>query len=146
MSSRNRNAPKATGVGTPYRNIFELVEDKQRIEQFADALDISHRNIHKDSCGQWTISGDAGHLQTWGDQSSYLLYVSAYSARKWSAIKRKAEGFGWEITQDGDEEGCIHAGLPNEAQSDFLRSLLGLRRRRHPPSAQTINNEAVPAS
>jgi hypothetical protein len=135
MSSRNRNAPKSTGTGTPYHNIFELVEDKQRIEQFADALGVSHRNIHKDNCGQWTISGNAGHLQTWGDRSSYVLYASAYSARKWSAIKCKAKAFGWAVTQDGDNEGCIRVSLPNFTQSKFLRHLLGLRRKRQPTLA-----------
>jgi hypothetical protein len=146
MRSRNRNAPKTTGVGTAYHNIFELVEDKKRIEQFADALDISHRNIDKDDCGQWTISGDAGHLQTWADQSSYLLYVSAYSARKWSAIKRKAEAFGWEVTQDGDAEGCLRVGLPNSTQSEFLRRLLRLRRKRSRPSPVNVNKKGVLAT
>jgi hypothetical protein len=136
MSSRNRNVRLSTGTGTPYHNIFELVEDKQRIEQFADALDVSHRNIHKDGYGQWTISGKTGsHLQSWGDQSTYLLYVTAHSARKWGAIKRKAKSFAWEVTQDGDEEGCLRVGLPNKTQSGFVRSLLGLRRRWHATEA-----------
>jgi hypothetical protein len=59
-----------------------------------------------------------------------LLYVVTYSARKWGAIKRKAKTFGWEITQDGDDEGCFRLSLPDGAQSDYLRALLGLRRRR----------------
>lgn len=146
MSYRNGKVHLATGTGTPYHNIFELVQDKQRIEQLADAVDVSHRNIHKDDCGQWTISGDAGHLQTWGDQSSYVLFVSAYSSRKWGAIKRKAKSFGWEITQDGDDEGCFRLGLPNVAQSDLLRKLLGLRRKRQATSTEIVNNEGVSAS
>jgi hypothetical protein len=147
MSSRNRNVHSATSTGTPYQNIFELVHDKQRIEQFADALDVSHRNIHKDDCGQWTINGKgSGHLQTWDDQSTYLLYVIAYSGRKWGAIKRKAKSLGWQMTQDGDEEGCFRLALPDEVESDFLRSLLGLRRRRHAASDAKANNEGVLAS
>jgi hypothetical protein len=146
MSSRNRSVNLATGTETPYHNIFELVEDKQRIEQFADALDVSHRNVHKDDCGQWTISGNAGQLQTWGDQSSYVLFVSAHSARKWGAIKRKAKSFGCEITQDGDAEGCIRVGPPNQAQSNVLRSLLGLRRRRQVRSREIDNSDGVLAT
>jgi hypothetical protein len=92
MSSRKRSVRLGTGTGTPYHNIFELVEDKQRIEQFADALGVSHRNIHKDDCGQWTISGDAGHLQTWHDQSSYVLCVSTRCGRSISATLIDAFG------------------------------------------------------
>jgi hypothetical protein len=46
------------------------------------------------------------------------------------AGRAKAKAFGWELTQDGDDEGCFRLGLPNEHQSEFLRALLGLRRRR----------------
>jgi len=81
----------------------------------------------------------------WGDDSSYLLYVAVYSARKWGAIERKAKTFGWVLTQDGDDEGCFRLPLPDEAQSDFLRSLLGLRRRRQTRSDKIVNNEGVSA-
>jgi hypothetical protein len=84
--------------------------DKEPIELFADASKISRRQVF--------------------DDQSYLLYVVAYSARKWGAIKRKAKALGWELTQDGDDEGCLRLGLPDGTQSDYLRALLGLRRRR----------------
>lgn len=131
MSSREHGPVNTSvGIGTPYHNIVELVQDKEWIEQFADASEISRRNVRKNECGQWTISGTGGHLQTAGDPSSYLLHVTAYSARKWGAIKRKARALGWQLTQDGDDEGCFRLGLPNERQSEYLRALLGLRRRR----------------
>lgn len=131
MSSRKRRPINSSiGVGSTYPTIIDLVRDKERIEEFAEAIGISRRNIRKDLCGQWTISGKGGHLQTWADPSSYLLYVAAYSGRKWKAIKRKARPFGWELTQDGDCEGCFCLALPDEPQSDLLRALLGLRRRR----------------
>ena len=114
MSSREHGQAYASvGVNSPYHNILELVWDKDAIEQLADALDISHRNIRKDECSQWTISGKRGHLQTWGDNYSYLLYVTAYSARKWGAVKRKANAFGWQLKhEDGNDEGCFRLGLP----------------------------------
>jgi hypothetical protein len=130
MSSlEHRFSERSVGLGNPYHNIVKLVRDKERIERFAEASEISRRNVRKDECGQWTISGTGGHVQVFDDQS-YLLYVVTYSARKWGAIKRKAKAFGWELTQDGDDEGCFHVGLPNEHQSEYLRALLGLRRRR----------------
>lgn len=135
----------SVGISTPYHNIVALVQDKERIEQLADAMDISRRNVCKDECGQWSIHGRAGHLQTWGDSLSYLLYLTAYSRRKWGAIKRKAKALAWEITQDGDDEGCFRLALPDEHQSKLLRELLGLRRKRQPTSAKIINNEGVSA-
>jgi hypothetical protein len=144
MSSRNiglRNS--STGAGTPYQNIFDLVQDREQIGLFADTLDVSHRNVHKDSDGRWAIQGQRAYLQSWGDLSSYLLCVAAHSVRQWSSIKRRAKAFGWELTQDGDAEGCFRISLPNEVQAEYLRPLLGLRRRRKPRSHEIVNNKGV---
>lgn len=146
MSARDPgSASPSIGFGTPHHSISELIDDREGLKRFADAADISRRNIREDGCGQWTISGKGGHLQTWGSQSSYLLYVVTYSARKWGAIKRKAQALGWQLMQDGDDEGCFRLSLPDEAQSRLLRELLGLRRKRQPSSAEIVNNEGVSA-
>jgi hypothetical protein len=34
----------------------------------------------------------------------------------------QGKNLGWEITQNGDDEGCIRLGLPNEHQSEYLRA------------------------
>lgn len=69
MSSRDnqRILHPSIGIGTRYHQITDLILDKERIVRFADAVNVSHRNISKDDCGQWTLSGKHGHLQTWGD-------------------------------------------------------------------------------
>jgi hypothetical protein len=129
MSSRqDHDLSPVSGLGTPYRNILAFIQDRDRIELLSVALKISPRNVRKDDCGQWTIAGPRGWLQTC-DDLSFGLYIAAHSSRKWSAIKRRAKTFGWEITIDGDDEGCIRLGLPNEVEASFLRSLLGLKRR-----------------
>ena len=132
MSSRKQSLGSAPiGVGTPYRNILELVHDKEQMEVLADALKISRKHVRKDTFGQWTIDRGQGRVQPWGDLSSYVIYVVACSARKWGAIKRKAKAFGWEITQDGDDEGCFRFGVPTNAdKATYLRTMLGLRKRR----------------
>jgi hypothetical protein len=131
MSTRKQSLGSAPiGFGKPYRNILEYVHDKEQLEILADALKISRRHVRKDPFGQWLIDRGRGRVQPWGDLSSYLIYVVAHSARKWGAIKRKAKALGWEITQDGDDEGCIRVGVPNEAEATYLRALLGLRKRR----------------
>jgi hypothetical protein len=133
MSSRDnqRALHPLIGTGTSYHQITDVILDKERIVRFADAVNVSHRNIFKDDCGQWTISGKHGHVQTWGDADTYLLYLVAYSSRIWGAIKRNAQAIGWELTQDGDSEGCFKIGLPVEQQSKYLRQLIGLRRSRN---------------
>ena len=140
MSSRALSlGVPSVGVGTPYHNILELVHDRQRIKLLAEAMEISLRHVRKDTCDQWGIVGRTGaHLQTYDDQS-YLLYVVTYSTRKWGAIKRKAKALGCEVTQDGDDEGCICLGLPNKELAKFLRSLLGLRRRQARSDGAPIN-------
>jgi len=137
----------AVGLGTFYHDIIDLIGDRERIEQFADAADISRRNICNDT-GQWTIKGTRGHVQTWGDPASYLLYLIAYSSRIWGAIKRKARTFDWQLTQDGEREGCFRLGLPDQTQSNYLRHLLGLRRRRkgQPSFTEILDKEGVSAS
>jgi hypothetical protein len=123
--------------GDHYRKLSDLVRDEERLKLFADAAEISLRNMSRDECGQWTLNGKKGHLQTF-DDAFYLLYVSTHSKRKWGALKRKAKSLGWEITQDGDDEGCFRLKLPNESQSRFLREILGLRTRRG--SGRTVSS------
>jgi hypothetical protein len=118
-------------VARYYRNILELMHDKEQLEILADALKISRRHIRKDEFGQWIIDHGRGRAQPCGDLSSFLLYGTAHSARKWGAIKREAKTFGWEITQDGDDEGCFRFGAPTDPdEATYLRNLLGLRKRR----------------
>ncbi|MGH9622307.1 MAG: hypothetical protein ACRD45_21695 [Bryobacteraceae bacterium] len=140
--SRSASTP-IVGVGTPYRDILDLVHDRGRIEALTQALDISRRNIGKDSCGTWSIAGYASRLQTF-NKSDFLLYVSASSSRKWGAIKRKAKALGLELTQDGDNEGCFRLTIPNPEQAKFLRRVLGLRKRKQ-PSVELGNKWGVSA-
>lgn len=144
MSDRRVLSRPIVGLGSHYRNIAELIEDKRRIDLLADTLQISRRHVRKDTCDQWTIIGHSAHLQT-VNEDCYLLYVETYSTRKWGAIKRKAETFGWKVSQDGDDEGCIILDLPNAIQAKFLRSVLGLKKLALRP-AETIHNGAVSAT
>jgi hypothetical protein len=146
MSARaQRSSSRPVGVGTPYRNILGLVQDRERMELLADALDISRRNVQRDECGQWTIQGKRGGLLQTFDDVLYLLYVQNGSSRKWGWTKRKAEALGIEITQDGDDEGCFRLELPNRLQSAFIRNTLHLRKKPERPSNENANNQGVSA-
>jgi hypothetical protein len=131
MSAREIRSNPVVGDGTSYHTVTELIQDKDQIDAFAEALDVSRRNVRKDLCGQWTISGKGGHVQTWGDQSSsYLLYVVAHSARKWGATSARRRRLVGSLPRTATTKDVFGLGLPNEHQSEYSRALLGLRRRR----------------
>jgi hypothetical protein len=66
MSSRKQSLGSASiGLGKPYRDILELVHDKEQME-VPDALKISRNHIRKDESGQWIIDYGQGRGQPWG--------------------------------------------------------------------------------
>ncbi len=51
------------------------------------------------------------------------------SPRRWTSIKRRLAFC--RITQDGDDEGCLHLDqLPTPVQAGLIRQALGIRKRR----------------
>jgi hypothetical protein len=143
MSSRQSGERHRVGVGTHYRTIVELLDDRTRVQKLADALEVTRKNVSKDNCDQWTIFGRSGHMRTLNDR--YLLYFEGRSSRHWGAIKRKCKPLGLYLTQDGDDEGCFCFDLPSPATAKFLRKLLGLRKRRVPPPAEGLSRGVSPA-
>jgi hypothetical protein len=113
-----------------YRNLAEALRDRTQLETFAEALQVSRRNINKNECDQWVIAGKGNRIETSEDPTCFMLYVCCESVRRWSAIKQKAKSLGLDVIVDCDGEGFISLSLPDERQAAFLRKLLGLRRKR----------------
>ena len=102
------------------------------------ALDASpvalRRDPHRDEGykGDYSIQGKCGHIYI--DGQGFLLCVTPKderdkSPRRWTSIKRRLEFC--RITQDGDDEGCLHLDqLPTPAQASLIRQALGIRKRR----------------
>ena len=102
------------------------------------ALDASpvalRRDLHRDEGrkGNYGIHGKWGLIYI--DGEGFLLRVTANderdkSPRRWTSIKRRLAFC--RITQDGDEEGCLHLDrLPTPAQAGLIRQALGIRKRR----------------
>jgi hypothetical protein len=73
-----------------------------------------------------------GHI--YADGTGFLLCVNAkderdQSPRRWTNIKRRLAFC--RITQDGDDEGCLHLDqLPTPAEATLIREALGIRKRR----------------
>jgi hypothetical protein len=93
------------------------------------ALNAQDRALRRDECGDWRIGGTSGHLYTWGDGKTWLLFVACHSARAWTAAKARLSFC--ELTQDGDDEGTfrLHT-LPTPDQAAAIRTALGIRKRR----------------
>jgi hypothetical protein len=100
-----------------------------------DALDASPITLTRDLCrglgrvGDYAIRGKYGHI--YPDSTGYLLCVyTGESARRWSTIKDRLAFC--RITQDGDDDGCLHLDrLPNAHEAEAIRDALRIRRRRH---------------
>jgi hypothetical protein len=93
------------------------------------ALDASSLALRRDECGDYAINGKLGHI--FADGAGFLLCVSTdESARRWTFVKQRLSFC--RVTQDGDDEGCLHLDrLPTPAEADLIREAVGIKRRRH---------------
>ena len=112
-----------------YKSSTEAATDKEVQLTLVDALSASSLSLRRDECGAWRITGSRGHIYTWGDGDTWVMYVASGSARKWSADKRKLAFCC--LTQNGEDEGCLRLmGLATAAQAAIIREVLGIRKRR----------------
>jgi hypothetical protein len=113
------------------------VDDRVRLQAMLTALDASSVALQRDQHrgegrkGDHGIHGKLGHIYA---GTGFLLCVNAkderdQSPRRWTNIKRRLAFC--RITQDGDEEGCLHLDqLPTPAEAVLIREALGIRKRR----------------
>jgi hypothetical protein len=104
--------------------------DKAAMTRLLGALNASPSALRLDDCGAWHIRGNWGHIYSFGPiaaENGFLLVSMSGSARQWTADKRRFEFC--RVTQDGDDEGCLHlAGLPTPSQANAIRRSLGIRK------------------
>jgi hypothetical protein len=117
---------------------MQLQPNRERLQILLAALDASpvalQRDLHRDEGrrGKHGIHGKWGHIYI--DGKGFLLCVTAkddrdQSPRRWTSIKRRLAFC--RITQDGDDEGCLHLDqLPTPVQAGLIRQALGIRKRR----------------
>ncbi len=116
-----------------YKSKDDERADKRELKALLGVLNAAQNALCLDECRAWQIRGTRGHIITWGDGASYLLYVAGRSARHWGSIKQKL-GF-CEVTQDGDEEGCFKLGrVLTLEQAQMVREALGIRQTRVAPA------------
>ena len=69
------------------------------------------------------LLGSRGHI--YRDGSGWLLYVRCRSGMHWTWTKKRLAFC--RLTQDGDDEGCLHLDrLPSAAEADEIRRVIGL--------------------
>jgi len=102
---------------------------RNQLKILLTALDASPLALRLDDCGDWMVTGKLGHVYT--DGAGYLLCVNGTSPRRWTNVKARLSFC--RLTQDGDDEGCLHLDrLPTPTEAALIREALGIRRRRHP--------------
>src|SRR5436190_3451138 len=112
-----------------YKSRVEADADRATQVTLLNALNAWESALRRDDCGAWRINGKRGHVFTWGDGQSWVLYIQAGSPRRWSNIKKQLAFC--RVTQDGDDEGCLRLfGLPTAEQAKAIRDVLGIRKRR----------------
>jgi hypothetical protein len=122
-----------------YKSRVEADADRAAQIMLLNALSAWERALRRDECGAWRVNGQRGHIYTWGDGKSWLLYIQADSPRHWSSIKKQLSFC--RVTQDGDDEGCLRLfGLPTPEQAKAIRKVLAIRKRVE-KSAETIEAE-----
>jgi hypothetical protein len=112
-----------------YKSYTEAATDRQMQLTLIEALAASSLSLRRDEYGAWRITGSNGHIYTWGDGETWVMYVASGSTRKWAADKKKL-GF-CHVTQDGEDNGCLRLlGLPTAVQAPIIPEVLGIRKRR----------------
>ncbi len=99
------------------------------IETILTALDATHRALRRDSCGDRVIKGKRGYI--YADGSGFLIVVTAGDCiNRWASTKGKLAFC--RVTQDGDDEGCLHLDhLPTPAEADLICDALRIKRKHH---------------
>ena len=116
-------------MGGTYDSAADAAADRKQQKALLVALGASDRALRRDECGAWWINGKHGSIHTWGDGTSWVLFIICRSRQHWTWTKKRL-GF-CTITQDCDEEGCVRLHAPPTAeQANVIREALGIRKRR----------------
>lgn len=111
-----------------YETAAEAEADRAQQKAMLAALNGWAQALRRDECGAWRIIGKHGSIHTWGDGKGWVLWVGCRSPLHWTHTKRRLSFC--EVTQDGDDEGCLRLHrLPTAAQAEVIRDVLGIRKR-----------------
>jgi hypothetical protein len=116
-------------MGDTYDNAAEAEADRTQQKTLLAALGAWDRALRRDECGAWTITGERGSIHTYGDASTWIIFVSCRSDKHWTWLRKKLEAFCTTLL-DCDSEGTLHLHrLPTDAEATVLREELGIRKK-----------------
>jgi hypothetical protein len=116
-------------AGNRFQRRILVMTDRESLQAFLTAIDASPRGLRRDACGDMAIIGKDGTI--YQDGNGYLLCVTTgESARRWVFIKKRLAFC--RVTQDGDDEGCLHVDrVPAPHEAEAIREALGIRKRKN---------------
>jgi hypothetical protein len=115
-------------MGDTYDSAADAQADRDQQKALLAALGASDRALRREECSAWRINGSYGHIYTWGDGKSWVLYVGCRSGQHWTWTKKHLSFC--EVTQDCEDDGCLRLHeLPTAAQAAAIREALGIRKR-----------------
>ena len=135
-----------------YRTTLEAEADKAALDQLRMRLNGAKTTMRRDGSSLWTLRGrEENYISTFGDGSTWLIYLQCRSGVAWTWAKKRLLPCGCVVTQDGDEEGCLRlTRLPVSAvEAREIRELVGIRQPGpvtnldRPPSRQDRGHQAT---
>ncbi len=105
------------------------MHERAQLETLLNDLDATPRALRRDACGDWIIKGKHGCI--FADGKGFRIVAGTdESSRRWTNVKRRLSFC--RITQDGDDEGCLHLDRrPTDAEAEAIRDAIHIKRKRH---------------
>jgi hypothetical protein len=106
-------------------------QDRIALKGLLAVLNGAKNSLRRDECGDWTIRGSRGTVQS--ANGIFYAYLPCRSALAWTHAKKQ---LGLPISQDGDDEGIFRFQDLAPAQSEAFRHYFGIRQTKGaPPNA-----------
>jgi hypothetical protein len=117
-------------------NVDTQIANEAKLQQMADALDISREHITIDDSGSFLILGKkVGPIKSIDirDDGEYGFFVETDTRQKFTAIETKLKGYGMIVRWKprGDHRGYFSISrLPEGTEATTLRRLIGISKKR----------------
>lgn len=127
MTTITRRKPAKTTNSRRRSDLDDKAADRTKLSAFAATIGAARTSLKRDACGDWTLTGLAGHVST--DGAALYAVITCASARAWNNAKSRLSFA--TVTQDGDTEGALKVELPlTPARAETLRTTLRIRKAR----------------
>jgi hypothetical protein len=108
--------------------------DREAMLAFAAAINAGvSTKLLRDDCGDWILDGTKGRVYALAEHGQFHLYFADAGSRCWTFAKEQLRFC--HVHQDGAVEGFLRLDrLPTAAEGVIIRKVLGIHKRRPPPS------------